>query len=291
MRHYTANYVANIKEPEIMKKSFFAVLFVLFGVAAFGQQLPTVAVATFDARSGITPDEVDGITELFITELVASKLVNVVDRNNFDKIIAEMKFQVSDWSNSRKTAALGNALNAQYIIRGQVGKLGGAIYWTATMVDVNTAQVLYSGRDQVNSLDQIFNRMGGFCAQMLAQMPPQNYFVGRWEGVTSSGQRCIVVFNHDGSIIVERWEIQRVKNNYILKGTGNYAFSDDEVVITLLLDDDSVDKRRGYATYSFNDYKNELYLKWKFEEVADVLMAAYSTPDLVAFYGFFKRLP
>ncbi|MDR1987073.1 MAG: CsgG/HfaB family protein [Treponema sp.] len=163
-----------------MKKAFFALILGLAGFAAFAQELPTVAVATFDVMGGVAKDEAQVVTELFMTELVSKGSVNVVDRVNFDKIIAEMKFQTSDWSNSQKTAALGQALNAGYVIRGQLMKMGGVIYWTATMIDVNTAQVLYSAREQVSDLGEVFGKLSGFCSQMLAKLPAPNYFIGRW---------------------------------------------------------------------------------------------------------------
>jgi TolB-like protein len=163
-----------------MKK---AVLFWVFAVATvlvFGQQLPTVAVATFDTTGGVTGDEAQVVTELFMAELVSKGTVNVVDRVNFDKIIAEMRFQTSDWSDSQKTAQLGRALNAGYVIRGQLMKMGNAIYWTATMLDINTAQVLYSAKEQLNDLGEIFGKLPGFCSQMLDKIPMPNYFAGTW---------------------------------------------------------------------------------------------------------------
>jgi TolB-like protein len=217
MRHYTANYVANIKEPEIMKKSFFAVLFVLFGVAAFGQGFSTVAVATFDTIGGISRDDAEVVTELFVTELVASREVSVVDRFNFDKIIAEMKFQVSDWSNSSKTAALGNALNAQYIIRGQLMKMSNNMFWTATMIDVNTAQVLYSAREQLKDMVEIYDKIPSFTSRILQNMPPPNFFVGRWTSERGS-MKCILEFKKDGTIIVERFD--HYDNGHISSSNG-----------------------------------------------------------------------
>jgi TolB-like protein len=137
-------------------------------------------VATFDVMGGITTGEAQVVTELFMAELVSKGSVNVVDRVNFDKIIAEQKFQTGDWSNPQKTAALGQALNAGYVIRGQLMKMGAVIYWTATMIDIKTAQVLYSAREQVGNLGEVFGKLPAFCAQILDKIPEPNYFVGTW---------------------------------------------------------------------------------------------------------------
>ena len=121
-------------------------------------QLPYVAVSTFDIAAGaVTSEEADAITELFISEVVSTGKLNVVDRTNFDKIIKEMKFQASDWSNKEKTVALGNAINATMVVRGQIIKLGSRMYLSSTIVDLKTAVVLSSSKKQFDSIDNIFD--------------------------------------------------------------------------------------------------------------------------------------
>lgn len=128
----------------------------------------SIAVSTFDITGGaVSSEEAEAITELFISELVATGKVNVVDRANFDKIIKEMKFQSSDWSNSEKTAALGNAVNANMVVRGQIIKLGSKMYLSSTIIDVKTANVLSSAREQFNSLDDIFGLLTNFATKIV----------------------------------------------------------------------------------------------------------------------------
>lgn len=217
-----------------MKKMVLVGLLAATAIMANAQNLPTVAVATFDTAGGVTADEAAVVTELFMAELVSKGTVNVVDRVNFDKIVAEMRFQTSDWSNSQKTAQLGSALNAQYVIRGQLMKMGNVIYWTATMINVNTAQVLYSAREQINDLGQIYGKLPAFCAQMLDKVPMPNYFVGRWR---SSGGicSCILDFRANGSIIVEQYDTFRSGDSKRGRGTGNYSYDTKSITIMLSL--------------------------------------------------------
>jgi TolB-like protein len=168
--------------------------------ALFARDKPTVAVAVFDTMGGVTRDEAVIVTELFTAELVSKGTVQVVDRNSFDKIIAEMRFQTSDWSDSRKTVALGRALNAAYVIRGQLMQMGGVLYWTASMLDVTTAEVLYSAREQMDNIGQIYNKLPVFCAQMLNK-PPLGYSPG------DRGPGGGVVFLSEGDSYMECSEI------------------------------------------------------------------------------------
>jgi TolB-like protein len=256
----SCGFILLYKESKVMKKAFLSLIFVFTAVFVFAQQLPTVAVATFDTMGGITQSEAQIVTELFMTELVSKGTVNVVDRNNFDVIIAEMRFQTSDWSDSQKTARLGRALNAHYVIRGQLMKMGNVIYWTATMIDVNTAQVLYSAREQMNDLGEIFGKLSGFCSQMISRIPIPNPFIGKWRaevpytGTNVAGTLiCIMEFKADGSIIVERFDAvnTQIQTGY---GTGSYTFNEGEINITLTLRGIAFDSRtsRGRYTISSN---------------------------------------
>lgn len=228
-----------------MKKQFFTILFILVSFCLYAQHLPTVAVAEFDVSGGVTKDEAQVVTELFMTELVSTGAFNVVDRNNFDRIMKEMKFQSSDWSSNNRTIEFGRALNAGYIIRGQLMKMGSKIYWTATMIDANTAQVLSSAREQFDDFDNIFKRLPTFCQQIVSKLPSPNYLIGRWQS-TYSGQVLILEFKSDMSIIVERFEVKtsdfypadgrRVNRSYNGKGTGIYSYDSNQISISLNLD-------------------------------------------------------
>lgn len=132
----------------------------------------SIAVSTFDVKGGaITKDEAEAITELFISELVSTGKVNVVDRANFDKVIEEMKFQNSDWSNSEKTVSLGNAVNANWVIRGEIMKVGSSMYLDSTVIDLNTANVISSCREQqFNSIDDIFGLLTNYANQTIERL-------------------------------------------------------------------------------------------------------------------------
>jgi hypothetical protein len=95
-------------------------------MAVFGQEL-TVAVSPFEVQNGFTCDEAEAIYELFVTGLRSTRKVLVADRNWFDNIMTEMKFQPTDWSDSSKTARLGGALNVCNIIRGAVEETGRSV--------------------------------------------------------------------------------------------------------------------------------------------------------------------
>jgi TolB-like protein len=228
-----------------MKKPFFMALFVLFGLVAFAQQR-TVAVSPFEISGGFSQDEADVITELFTTELGSNKELRVVDRTSFDKIITEMKFQGSDWSNSQKVVQLGAALNASCIIRGQLMKMGSQMIITTRIIDVRTTQILASSRLQISNIDEIFSKMGPLVKELINQLPPPNRLLGTWRfeesNTDKTPQRGTIEFKSNGTFRINNHRYRRVSyndgtltsvNDYEGWREGTYTFTRDEVHFTV----------------------------------------------------------
>ncbi|WP_443977561.1 CsgG/HfaB family protein [Treponema succinifaciens] len=145
-----------------MKKIIAALVIAIVAVCAFAKP-KSMAVATFDINNNaVSKDDAEAVTELYIAELVSSGKVDIVDRNNFNKLLKEMQFQTSDWANSEKTVKLGTATGAQVISRGQIIKLGSKMYLSATVIDVNTAGVVSSAKVQFDSIDSVFDILPNF---------------------------------------------------------------------------------------------------------------------------------
>ena len=132
-----------------MKKIIFCLIFSVTASVAFGQaNVPAIVVSTFSTRGqAVTADDVESITELFIAELAKQSGIRVVDRTSIERVVAEMRFQTSDWSNSQKTAQLGAALNAEFLVRGQINQLGQQISVAITALDIKTLEVVSSSTE------------------------------------------------------------------------------------------------------------------------------------------------
>jgi TolB-like protein len=162
-----------------MKKTVLSlgVLLMVINNISYAQQI-TVAVSPFEVRGGFTKDDADTVYELFVGELAAAASVRVVDRNSFDKIMAELQFQQSDWTSGNRVAEFGKALGANSIIRGQLMSLGGKPVITANVLDINTAQILSSGSLQLNNIGELFGRMPGFVRDTVKALPKSGTEVG-----------------------------------------------------------------------------------------------------------------
>ena len=83
--------------------------------SAFAQR---VAVLNFNAGSGVTQMEVDGLSSIFNTYF-SPKGAEIVERTSVDKILQEQKFQNSRFTNT-DMVALGEMLNVSLIIVGDI---------------------------------------------------------------------------------------------------------------------------------------------------------------------------
>jgi TolB-like protein len=162
----------------VMKKVFLGIGVLLVMGGAYAQQQLTVAVSPFELRGGFTQDDANAVYELFVGELAAAGTVRVVDRGSFDKIMAELQFQQSDWTSGNRVAEFGKALGADSIIRGQLMTLAGKLIITAGVLDITTAQILSTGRLQLNNLGEVFDKLPGFARDTVKALPKPVYKIG-----------------------------------------------------------------------------------------------------------------
>jgi TolB-like protein len=153
-------------------KKVLVLVFALSVVSAFAQQT-VVAVAPFEARTGISPSDAEVITEVYGIRLSATRSVRVVTREALDRVVREHQFQASDWSDDSKTAALGSALNADWIVRGTLQKLNNRIIVTVSVLDIKTLEVKGGADMRLNSIDDAYDQMNNLVTQTVSTMTGQ----------------------------------------------------------------------------------------------------------------------
>lgn len=225
-----------------MKKNLLIVFFSLLWLVGmvYSQEAPRIAVSTFDTKGNVLKDDADIITEMFITNLV-SQGVNVIDRANFDKIMSEMKFQTSDWSDSAKTSELGKVLNATAVIRGQIMQTPSNVIITVTLLDVKTAKILSSATETAGDLQYLYTKYYSrydnrdyimqLCKTIKAKIPEPEPIIGTWRTrtefrmssdylgvgyvyfawnndstriVAGTNGECVITFKNDGTLQISK---------------------------------------------------------------------------------------
>ena len=107
-----------------MKKFVFGVVFTFLTMSIFAQ-IPGVVVSDFTSRArDVHEDDLVTVMEMFMNTLATGRTVNVIDRNVLEREMRTMGFTAEDWSDSTKTARLGEELNADYLVSGTMTQLG-----------------------------------------------------------------------------------------------------------------------------------------------------------------------
>ena len=105
--------------------------------SAFAQR---IAVLNFNARTGVTQMEVDGLSSIFNTYF-APKGAEIVERTSVDKILQEQKFQNSRFTNT-DMVALGEMLNVSLIIVGDINVVMEQYNVDVRVVNVQTGTIV-----------------------------------------------------------------------------------------------------------------------------------------------------
>jgi TolB-like protein len=141
---------------------------------------PSIAVINFDSGDYCTAEKAAIMTDLFRNELIRSGRADIVDRGNMDKIIAEMRFQMSEWANPAKVKQIGRMTGADYLMTGNFDMLGNNLYLVVRMLDVETARAVYSSRLVLATWEEYDWKVRGFAAEFIAKLPAENIFSGAW---------------------------------------------------------------------------------------------------------------
>jgi hypothetical protein len=85
--------------------------------------------------------------------------VSLVDRGVVERVLQEHRFQTGDWSNTQKTAELGSALNADWIVQGELEKFGTNILVTVRFYDIRTFRFMGGADLRLASVDEAYEKM------------------------------------------------------------------------------------------------------------------------------------
>lgn len=98
-----------------------------------------LAVINFDSP-GLEENVARTATYLLESKLGNSALVELVERNQIQKVMDELQYQQSGLT-ADNAVQVGQHLNAEYILIGSINKLGNLIIITAKLVNVETSQI------------------------------------------------------------------------------------------------------------------------------------------------------
>ncbi len=149
-----------------MKKIIFAfwVMLIVINANAFAA-MPIVAVMDLENKSSWAGSEIgSGMADMLVTELMGTKRVKVIEREQLKKVMEEQQLGMSGMITPQTAAQIGKLLGCQYIITGSITEYGTSSGGAAAMgigIKKNTAVAALDIRAINTSTGEILAAVSG----------------------------------------------------------------------------------------------------------------------------------
>ncbi len=138
----------------------------------FAAEKPTCAVATFEARGGVSPDEAATLSDCLESELIRLDQFAMVARARMPEIVAAQQMSLA-CAETACAIELGKILSVQYIVFGSVSKVGSTHVLLATLANVETAALERTARfEQSAGIDELLKTGIPSIARQLSNTEP-----------------------------------------------------------------------------------------------------------------------
>ena len=112
--------------------------------------MPRLAVLPFDIPQGVNQNDAEVLAQLLATEIANSGKYVVLPRTNtIERVMEEHRIQRSGLTDPESIRRLGNAVNAQYVLAGNVMSLGANMnLFFAQILHVECGSLLIGGDEE-----------------------------------------------------------------------------------------------------------------------------------------------
>jgi hypothetical protein len=135
-----------------------------------------------------------------------------------------MEFELSDWSNPKKVADFGKALNANAVVMGRIMKLDDEIIIAARINDFTT-EIKAANDMVVKKVSEVRGKLPAFTKEIVDRLPANktktvtNPFVGKWKATKNfrsnniTNVTYIMNLNENRTITFDRYEYVHTVND------------------------------------------------------------------------------
>lgn len=136
-----------------MIKKIFILFIAVFNFQLFSEEKIKVAVLPF---SSANEEEGDTLASMFANELSKRKVYRVLTRNSqMEKVMKELNFQRNGLTDENTIIQIGRALNAQYVLAGNISKLGRNNILIVSMINVETFENITGDSKSFRNIEDI----------------------------------------------------------------------------------------------------------------------------------------
>lgn len=113
------------------RRSFFRLFLILIGIFvilcgnAYASERVRIAVLPFETGApGVPPDAAAGLADMMVTALIKTKVYDILEREQLQKILSEQKFGMSGLVDPSTAVQIGKMLGIKKIIIGKITQMG-----------------------------------------------------------------------------------------------------------------------------------------------------------------------
>lgn len=137
----------------------FLLIIIIFVTINYGDEPFYIAVNDLIGK-GITKTESEIITDKIRNELTIRKNFKVMERSEMKQIMEEMEFQNSGICDDEACdVEIGKVIGVDKIVSGSIGKIGSMFSINLRLIDVSTAEILYSvSGEYICSIEELLSK-------------------------------------------------------------------------------------------------------------------------------------
>jgi TolB-like protein len=131
----------------------------------------SLAVLEFQDSNEIAKSEGDAaaFSNMLMTGLTKAAHFKVVERSIIDKALTELQFQATGVTDQEKAKQLGNLINADCLVYGNVARLGELIVINIRSVDVKTGELVITDELRTKSKEEIPDLIDQLCKKIASK--------------------------------------------------------------------------------------------------------------------------
>jgi hypothetical protein len=156
-----------------MKKSrnCIFVLFLFSSACLFAQRLPIITVLDLNTV-GVSLQEMKSIVSLLSSSLFQTRKYTVIDTAERDTLMKEIEFSSQECTDEACQIKLGKLLSAEYIVVGNLNKVGTRFILTVKMLETGTSRTVSTADGKYATLDELVDDLDPL-AKRIAGMPEE----------------------------------------------------------------------------------------------------------------------
>jgi TolB-like protein len=136
-------------------------------------RLPGLAVLPFDVPEGVNRDDAEVLAQLLATEIANGGKYAVLPRTSaIQSVMTEQGIQRSGLTDPASTRAIGEALNAGYVLAGSVAGLGDMNLFIAQILSIEGADLVEGGDVEYRAIADGLTLMTELAVLLTPSVPP-----------------------------------------------------------------------------------------------------------------------